>query len=96
MKKDWKWLPMAMPGVAKLLAQKRAECGAEHVAACWKQGVVHEVPGHFFAAEGALTIGAPTAAQALDWYEPTDHSQRPEAVLHLAPTPAAAGPGHVA
>lgn len=97
-KKDWSWLPKAMPKVSQLLAAERAKHGAEHINACWRQGVVHEVPGHFFAAEGAVTIGAPTAAQALDWYEPADRSQRAEAVLHLAqPTPSpAAGAGHVA
>jgi len=84
MAKDWSWLPKAMPEVAKLLAAKRARLGAEHVQACWRLGVLHEVPGHFFAAEGGVTVGSPTPAQWLDWYEPPSGAQRPVAVLYIA------------
>lgn len=55
----WAWLPAAMPGVAKLMAEKRAELGAAHVAECWKRGVLQLEPGWFFAREGALCVGVP-------------------------------------
>lgn len=55
----WGWLPAAMPGVQKLLAEKRKTLGAAHVAECWKRGVVQREPGWFFAREGALAVGTP-------------------------------------
>jgi hypothetical protein len=58
-KKDWSWLPAQMPGVAKLMAEKRAKFGNEHVNECWKRGVLMREPGWFFAAEGALMVGTP-------------------------------------
>lgn len=51
------WLPAAMPGVAKLMAEKRRLLGNEHVAECWKRGVLKLEPGWFFAREGALAVG---------------------------------------
>lgn len=59
--KDWSWLPAQMPGVARLLAEKRAALGAEHVSLCWRRGVVEQQPGWFYAAEGALAVGTPWA-----------------------------------
>ena len=58
---DWKWLPAQMPTVAKLLADKRKELGAEWVNTCWKHGVLQGLPGWFFAAEGSLAVGTPWA-----------------------------------
>lgn len=55
----WGWLPGFMPGVAKLLAEKRCELGAAHVNDCWAHGVVKAEPGWFFAREGALAVGVP-------------------------------------
>lgn len=55
----WGWLPAAMPGVARLLAEKRKALGDGHVAECWKRGVVDREPGWFFAREGALAVGTP-------------------------------------
>lgn len=55
----WAWLPMAMPGVARLLADKRREVGPAHVAQCWQHGVIEQQPGWFFAREGALAVGTP-------------------------------------
>ena len=52
--KNWKWLPAQMPGVARLMAEKRKQFGAEHVQLCWRRGVVELQPGWFFAREGAL------------------------------------------
>lgn len=52
------WMPALMPGVAKLMAEKRAALGQAHVAECWKRGMAGE-PGWFFAWEGALAIGTP-------------------------------------
>jgi hypothetical protein len=54
----WGWLPTAMPGVARLMAEKRRTLGPEHVAECWKRGMAGE-PGWFFAREGAIAIGTP-------------------------------------
>lgn len=59
----WGWLPAAMPGVARLLAEKRKALGDAHVAECWRRGVVEREPGWFFAREGALAVGTP-------WDEP--------------------------
>lgn len=59
----WDWLPLEMPGVARLMREKRREFGAEHVAECWKRGMAGE-PGFFFAREGALAIGTPSADDA--------------------------------
>jgi hypothetical protein len=56
-KQTWKWLPEQMPGVAKLLADKRREVGDEWVKTCWQKGVVERQPGWFFAGEGAIMIG---------------------------------------
>ncbi|MCL4695493.1 MAG: hypothetical protein KJ023_00300 [Burkholderiaceae bacterium] len=55
----WAWLPAFMPGVARLMAEKRRELGAEHVARCWEQGVVQQEPGWFYAREGAIAVGVP-------------------------------------
>lgn len=60
----WGWLPAHMPGVARLLADKKRELGADHVNRCWAQGVVAAEPGWFFAREGALAVGVPWPAIA--------------------------------
>lgn len=56
----WAWLPTAMPGVARLLGEKRLKHGAEHVKECWARGMRGE-PGWFFAREGGIAIGTPWA-----------------------------------
>ena len=56
------WLPEQMPGVAKLMAAQRAKHGAEHVAECWRRGVMQLEPGWFYAREGALAVGTPWSA----------------------------------
>lgn len=58
-KKDWKWLPAHMPGVARLVAEKRKALGDAHVDECWRRGVMQCEPGWFFAREGPLTVGTP-------------------------------------
>lgn len=58
-KSRWAWLPQFMPGVVRLMAEKRRELGAEHVAKCWEHGVVKQEPGWFYAREGALAVGVP-------------------------------------
>lgn len=55
----WGWLPARMPGVAKLMAEKRTQLGREHVSLCWRRGVIELQPGWFFAREGALAVGTP-------------------------------------
>jgi len=59
-----------MPNVARALAQARREHGAEWVNQCWKLGVIQGQTGYFFAAEGGMTVGTPTPAQALTWFDP--------------------------
>lgn len=59
----WSWLPAAMPGVARLIKEKRQQLGDEHVSLCWQRGVIERQPGWFFAREGALAVGTP-------WDEP--------------------------
>ena len=56
-KRDWKWLPREMPGVARLLAERREQEGSAWVNECWKRGVLQLEPGWFFAIEGALMVG---------------------------------------
>lgn len=60
----WDWLPAEMPGVARLVKEKRAQLGNEHVARCWDEGVVQKKPGWLFAREGALSIGTPPEGDA--------------------------------
>lgn len=57
--KKWDWLPMAMPGVARLVKEKRRLLGDAHVNECWNRGVLKGEPGWFFAREGALAVGTP-------------------------------------
>lgn len=54
----WDWLPAAMPGVARLMKEKRRLFGDAHVAECFRRGMAGE-PGWFFAREGALAVGTP-------------------------------------
>lgn len=62
-KNRWDWLPAHMPGVAKLVTERRARDGNAHVNECWRRGVVAREPGWFFAREGSLAVGTP-------WPEP--------------------------
>jgi hypothetical protein len=62
-KRDWKWLPAQMPGVALLMAERREAWGNAHVNLCWQHGVLKAEPGWFFAREGTLAVGTP-------WDEP--------------------------
>lgn len=56
-RKRFDWLPEEMPGVVKLVAEKRKLHGNAHVNECWRRGVLLLEPGWFFAREGPLTIG---------------------------------------
>lgn len=60
-KQDWSWLPSKMPAVVAMVKEKREAYGNRHVDECWRRGVVDGEPGWFFAREGALAIGTPTA-----------------------------------
>lgn len=55
----WSWLPAQMPGVHRLVREKRREVGDAHVDLCWQRGVLELQPGWFFAREGAIAVGAP-------------------------------------
>lgn len=92
--KDWSWMPQHMPSVAVLLAAEREKHGMAWVNQCWRRGVLQRVPGAFFAAEGALMVGTPTARQMVDWLDPLPGTDRPPAVLHLAEPDAAPGGSH--
>ena len=56
-KQRWDWLPQHMPGVVKLMSEKKRELGPDWVNECWRHGVVQGEPGWFFAGEGALMVG---------------------------------------
>jgi hypothetical protein len=56
-KQTWAWLPVQMPGVARLVAERRAQHGDAWVDECWRRGVLLGEPGWFFAGEGALMVG---------------------------------------
>lgn len=58
-KKRFDWLPVEMPGVARLVAEQRRLHGDAHVNECWRRGVLELQPGWFFAREGPLAVGAP-------------------------------------
>jgi len=64
-KKSFDWLPSHMPGVAKLVRDKRALVGDAHMNECWQRGVLKMEPGWFFAREGALAVGTPWDAPEL-------------------------------
>ena len=57
--RNWNWLPSQMPGVARLVAEKRKAYGDAHVNECWKRGVLQCEPGWFFAREAGLAVGVP-------------------------------------
>lgn len=57
--RDWSWLPVQMPGVARLVAEKREAWGSDHVNDCWQRGVIKGEAGWFFAREGTLAVGTP-------------------------------------
>jgi hypothetical protein len=54
----------AMPGVARLMADKRAELGDAHVTECLMRSLAGE-PGWFFAREGPIAVGTPWDDAAL-------------------------------
>ena len=62
---DWKWLPNKMPGVTRLVQEKREAWGNRHVNLCFRRGVMERQPGWFFAREGALAVGTPWDHPAL-------------------------------
>ncbi|MBX3605349.1 MAG: hypothetical protein KF788_08760 [Piscinibacter sp.] len=66
--RPWGWVPAAMPGVARLMADRRREYGDAHVNLCWQRGVVERRPGWFFALEGAIALGTPDDDQRLAWF----------------------------
>lgn len=83
-RRDFRWVPVAMPEVARLLDEQRTLHGVAFVNRCWQRGVVQGLPGWFFAAEGSVMLGAPTALQMIDWLDPLPVESKPAAVLCLA------------
>lgn len=86
----WGWLPVAMPGVARLMAEKRRLLGDAHVNECWRRGVLEQQPGWFFARERALAVGTPwpDIADVAGW-----HVVPSQALLCMR-QPAAQGAAH--
>lgn len=61
-----------MPGVARLMLERRKTQGDAHVNTCWRRGVIEGQPGWFFAREGALAVGTPWGECAdLAWWQVT-------------------------
>lgn len=56
--RSWGWMKTALPGVARLVVEKRAAFGDAHVNECMRRGLAGE-PNWFFAREGAVAIGTP-------------------------------------
>lgn len=88
---EWAWLPARMPGVARLLADKRAALGAEWVNTCWRRGVIERQPGWFYAAEGALGVGTPWADDPVIAAYMTARFSPDQALLVLRPKDAGDG-----
>jgi len=67
MSKSWAFVKEHMPGVVRLLKEKRDKGQSAHVDECWRRGVVKGEAGWFFASEGGVHIGAlwPDAIEAL-------------------------------
>ena len=86
----WGWLPSAMPGVARLIQEKRKLLGDAHVAQCWQRGVVEKTPGWFFAREGALAVGTPWDDPVLANFAAL-HVTSTQALLVVRPVEAARG-----
>ena len=82
-KNRWAWLPAMMPGVARLMAEKREALGDAHVNECWRRGVVQGEPGWLFAWEGPISIGTTTDTQLLGLFASLPGGQR-KAMLVLA------------
>ncbi len=91
-KADWSWLPARMPGVARLMKDKRRELGDAHVNECWKRGVVEGKPGWLFAWEGSISVGTPFDAEAIKLFVGLQaEGQNRPAMLLLAKPGAAHG-----
>lgn len=90
---SWQWLPALMPGVARLMADRRRDVGAAHVNECWRRGVLQREPGWFFAREGALAVGTiwPEAADVAGWQVTPDQAQ---VILRPAPPQEGAHAAH--
>jgi hypothetical protein len=58
-KRSFAWLPEHMPGVAALMASRRAEYGDAHITECWRRSVQQLEPGWLYAREGPLALGTP-------------------------------------
>lgn len=58
------WMRDAMPGVARLIAEKRAQYGDAHVTECIVRSLGGET-GYFFAREGPVAVGTPWDDPAL-------------------------------
>ena len=74
----------AMPHVSPLVADLRAQLGRQAVADAWQAGVTQRLPGHFFAVDGAITVGTPTPAQLLEVFDPLPGDPPLIACVYLA------------
>ncbi len=67
--KPFDWLPIAMPGVARLVRERRAKHGDAHVNECFRRGVLKGEPGWFFAREGSISIGVLEPGRTMPEFE---------------------------
>ena len=84
----WDWLPAQMPGVVRLVAEKRKLLGNAHVNLCWKNGVELLQPGWFYAREGALTVGTPWPLSAEAEHLSADFARTRVVLVLREPEPA--------
>jgi hypothetical protein len=92
-KSNWSWLPAMMPGVARLMADKRKALGNAHVNECWRRGVVLGEPGWLFAWEGSIAIGRTTDTELLTLFAGISAANRHPIMLVLANPPSNPGAG---
>lgn len=75
-----------MPGVARLVAEKRRAYGAAHVKRCWARAMAGEA-GWFFAREGAIAIGTPWDDPVLANFAAANVTSTQALVVMREPTP---------
>lgn len=87
----WQWLAEAMPMLPRRMKELRAEHGADHVAECWRRGVVELEPGWFFARQGAVCVGAPFVGDPALSDFASMHLQADQCLVVIRPKGAAHG-----
>jgi len=86
-KSRWSWLLAMIPGVVALMADKRAELGQDWIKHCWQCGVIRGVPGYFWAAEGAISVGTPWDTDMVQMHHTVSRRLQGSCALFLARKP---------